>query len=86
MAEHLAIMIILTEKKVCFRAWGFKGMGSIFKRDKKCSKNGKLGRLATCKHILKNLKGQLPYINEKRVIVRFDTINLQQPLLDDTVH
>jgi hypothetical protein len=31
-------------------------------------------------------RGQLPHMNGKGMIVRFVTINVQQPLMDCTVH
>ena len=66
--------------------WWLKGLASTWKLGQRCSRNGKLGRPAEYKHVLKKQEDNCPTSMAKGVIVRIVAINVQQSSMDCTVH
>jgi len=77
---------LVWEKGVLWWLWWLKGVASTCKLDWRRSQNGKLGRTATCKPVLKKQEDSCPTWMAKGVIVGLVAINVQQPLMDGTVH
>ena len=64
--------------------WWLKGVANTCKLSRGCSQNGKLGRAAGCKLVLKKQKESCPIWMAMGVIVGLVAINVQQ--MDGTVH
>jgi hypothetical protein len=84
--NHLVEVILWSEQRGAWVTLVIENLASTWKLGQRCSWNGKLGRPAEYKHVLKKQVENCPTSMAKGVIVRIVAINVQQSSMDCTVH